>query len=48
LQKLEEQMINAHVNFADDRLDAATWALRSLIEMKEEKKDELTFDCWAC
>lgn len=42
-EKLEEQMIKAHVKFADDRLDALVWALYSLMQIKNSNS---SIACW--
>lgn len=40
---LEEQMVKAHMNFKDDRLDALVWALYSLMQ----KQATAPFRCWS-
>jgi phage terminase large subunit-like protein len=42
-EKLEEQLIKAHLNFADDRLDALVWALYHLMQIKNSSN---SFACW--
>ena len=48
-EKLEKQMLNAHVKHDDDRLDAAVWALIDLLKYKDQEKilvKTSNFDSW--
>jgi len=45
-QALEEQLLKAHLNYKDDRLDALVWALYSLMQSQEKPNDKAIFSCW--
>ncbi len=45
-EQLEDQLIKAHLNFADDRLDALVWALYSLMQAQEKPVARGSFVCW--
>lgn len=45
-EKLEEQMFKAHMNFADDRMDALVWALFSLMPIDGTSKPKSTVQFW--
>ncbi len=48
-EELETQMKNAHVNFADDRMDALVWALFSLMQTRDDetKTPNSGFSTWS-
>jgi len=43
---LEEQLLKAHVKFADDRMDAMVWALFSLMQKTEEIQENGPLLAW--
>lgn len=46
-EDLEDQLLKAHQSFADDRLDALTWALFTLVKRKSiPQSDRRSITCW--